>query len=63
MLLIHANRHFAASIGVSRVLPNMSGPYPRQLGKGRAPEARQKFIYGVGNEHLDQIIGRPAALP
>lgn len=63
-LMINAYRHLDARFGglhrrpISWVAELLSRP-----GKGTAAAAtRRKFGQGVGNEHLDQIVGRSAAL-
>jgi|GEM_PF-4894300 hypothetical protein len=62
MLMINATRHLETGFGVFAPLPMTAWVRRSRHGHGKAPEARQKFKVGVENEHLDQILGRPAAL-
>jgi len=69
MLKFSAIRHLDANLSGVYPRPSMgSGPgLPRigmvRVGKARAAAKRQQFMQGVGNECLDQIMGRPAGLP
>jgi hypothetical protein len=62
MLMINATRHHETSFGVYG--PGRITVMSRLSGKRRSnpPVTRQKFKIGVGNEYLDQILGRPADL-
>jgi hypothetical protein len=64
MLKFSAIRHLDANLsGVYPRSTMWSGPGLRRLGKAGAAAKRQQFMQGVGNECLNQIMGRPAGLP
>jgi hypothetical protein len=62
MLMINATRHHETSFGVFGPRPLSVRPRVGGACAGNPPAIRQKFKFGVGNEYLDQILGRPADL-
>lgn len=62
MLMINAARHLDSSFGVYGRAPGWTGVNLRQPSKGAPFSARQQFRNGVGNDYVDQVLGRSSAL-
>lgn len=62
MQMINANRHLGTSFGVYGRALGWIGARLRQPCKGAPSSTRQQFRNGVGNEHVDQVVGRSSAL-